>query len=93
MTSRVGEAAVNAKKHVATGMLTDGARKASAIRLMSFVSLGASICFGWITVTTKNTGATGVYMTRGLLLGRFAPKALQKHIGLHAAKGAKLREG
>jgi len=52
----------------------------SSMRLMSFVALLASICFGLLTVLldSNDVNASGIYITFGFLIAAFAPKALQK---------------
>ena len=79
-------------KKGATNLFTDGAGKASTMRLMSLIALGASIWFGWIALTSKTPSETGVYITTAFLLAAFAPKALQKYIELHPGPGSKLLE-
>ncbi len=49
----------------------------SSMRLMSFISLLASICFGVLTIL-RDSGDLGIYITMSFLLGAFAPKAIQK---------------
>lgn len=48
----------------------------SSMRLMSFLSLLASMTFAVLTFYTKYTD--GIIITFGFLLGAFAPKAIQK---------------
>lgn len=55
----------------------EGQENKSAMRLMCFVSLLASIAFGLLTIL-REAGDSGIYITMGFLLGAFAPKALQK---------------
>ena len=50
----------------------------SAIRLMSFVALIASIVFGAMTLTLNDSKSEGIYITFGFLLSAFAPKVVQK---------------
>jgi hypothetical protein len=50
------------------------------MRLMCFLSLLASIWFGWMTLHGNLGGPNGVYITTAFLLGAFTPKALQKFI-------------
>ena len=65
-----------------SGFLQEDNGSKSSIRLMSFISLFASILFGIITlyVSTlgKSDGGNGIIITFGFLLGAFAPKVLQK---------------
>jgi len=49
----------------------------SAMRLMSFVALMASIMFGGLTLQGGG-GSEGLYITFGFLTAAFAPKAVQK---------------
>jgi hypothetical protein len=63
------------------GLLTDDQGKRSMMRLMSFISLIASIWAAWMSLTDSNTTSMeGVYITTAFLLAAFAPKALQKFI-------------
>ena len=48
----------------------------SSMRLMSFLSLLASMVFGGLTIYTQY--ADGIIITFGFLVGAFAPKAVQK---------------
>ena len=63
------------------GMFTDPWGKPSMMRLMSLVSLVASIWFGWLTINDANpTTDAGIYITSAFLLAAFAPKSLNKFI-------------
>ena len=69
------------KSQTKKGLLTDDRGKRSMMRLMSFISLIASIWAAWMTFTDSNTTSMeGVYITTAFLLAAFAPKALQKFI-------------
>ena len=48
----------------------------SSMRLMSFLSLLASMVFAALTIYTQYTD--GIIITFGFLVGAFAPKAVQK---------------
>lgn len=50
----------------------------SSMRMMCFVSLLASIAFGFTSILHPAAGINGLYITFGFLLGAFAPKAVQK---------------
>ena len=63
-----------------TGFTTDADGKPSVMRVMSMISLFASIYFGAITINMAEPNQMGVYITSMFLLGAFAPKALQKFI-------------
>ena len=65
------------QKNEEVGFLDDNQGNRSSIRLMSFISLGAAILFGYMELTSK---ADPPYITMMFLLGAFAPKALQKFI-------------
>ena len=62
------------------GYLDDDKGAPSSMRLMSVISLFASIGFGSITIFNRveGTNQNGLFITFAFLLGAFAPKALQK---------------
>ena len=61
------------------GVLSEDNGNKSAMRVMCFMSLLASMGFGTITLVMPGANAVqGVYITFAFLLGAFAPKALQK---------------
>ncbi len=66
------------------GFLEENNGTRSSMRLMSIISLGASIMFGVLTLgaesdTAKAGGNTdGLILTGMFLIGAFAPKAVQK---------------
>ncbi len=61
------------------GVFSEDNGNTSAMRVMCFMSLLASMGFGTITLTMPGANAAqGVYITMAFLLGAFAPKALQK---------------
>lgn len=60
------------------GYLEDDNGNNSSMRLMSLIAVIASIVFGLITLTHKEAGLNGVYITASFLIAAFAPKALQK---------------
>jgi hypothetical protein len=60
-------------------ILSDGAGKPSAGRLMAFLSLFASVWFGYMTIAAGG-GESGLYITSLFALMAFAPKALEKFI-------------
>ena len=64
----------------APGYLDDDKSVPSSKRLMSMITLFASIGFGVITIFNKSEGMNqnGLFITFGFLLAAFAPKALQK---------------
>ena len=57
-------------------VLQDNTGKTSSMRVMSFISLFASIWFGYLAVSLNSEH--GLYLSGLFLLGAFAPKALQK---------------
>ncbi len=64
-----------------SGFLKEENGNKSCIRLMSFISLFASMAFGYVTLVMPNEntdGQTGLIITLMFLLGAFAPKAVQK---------------
>ena len=80
MTDTTNEATPEVQQKY-TGVLTDHHGKPSAMRLMSFIALLASIWFAWITLTdTNTTNNEGVYITTAFLMAAFAPKAFQKFV-------------
>jgi hypothetical protein len=58
--------------------LEDDQGKASSMRLMSMISLIASIAFGLIVTLRTAFSENGLYITIAFLIAAFAPKALQK---------------
>lgn len=58
------------------GMFQDNEGNSSSIRMMSFVSLLASIAFGLLTIYESNQD--GLILTAMFLTGAFAPKVVQK---------------
>jgi positive regulator of sigma E activity len=57
-------------------MFEDDNGNASSMRLMSFVSLIASIMFGILTMYLSNQD--GLILTAMFIVGAFAPKVVQK---------------
>ena len=57
-------------------MFEDDNGNSSSIRLMSFVSLLASIMFGTLTMYINNQD--GLILTAMFIVGAFAPKVVQK---------------
>ena len=61
------------------GVFSEDNGNSSAMRVMCFMSLLASMGFGTITIIMSGANVVhGVYITMAFLLGAFAPKALQK---------------
>ena len=62
------------------GYLEDHNGNPSSMRLMSVISLFASIAFGLVTIlhSGASNNENGLYITIAFLLAAFAPKALQK---------------
>lgn len=71
----------NVDQKLKINALTDSEGKPSTMRLMSFISLGAAIYFGVMTMSS-GPGAVdvGKWITAMFLIGAFAPKSLQKYI-------------
>ncbi len=72
-----------------SGFLEEDSGARSSMRLMSMISLGASIMFGMMTLyaslndTSKDAqkagcNSNGIILTAMFLVGAFAPKAVQK---------------
>lgn len=64
--------------------LRDHTGKISNIRIMSFVSLFASIYFTFLTI--KLNSEIGSYLIPMYLLAAFMPKSIQKYIELNIPK-------
>jgi len=58
------------------GLLKDDGGKTSSMRVMSFISLFASIWFGYMSISL--TSENGLWLAGLFLIAAFAPKALQK---------------
>ena len=71
--------------------LTDDNGNPSNMRVMSVISLIASIAFGLIEilrpVSTMRNDMNGLYITMAFLVAAFAPKAVQKFAELKVPKG------
>jgi hypothetical protein len=66
-----------------TGFLEEDSGARSSMRLMSVISLGASIMFGVLTlvspcISNAKIDSNGIILTALFLIGAFAPKAVQK---------------
>ena len=71
------------------GLLQEDNGNTSSIRVMSFISLFASIGSGAITLLqpAATESQTGLFMTLMFLVGAFAPKAIQKVAESKLTKG------
>ncbi len=65
-----------------SGFLEEDSGSRSSMRLMSLISLGASIMFGFLTLYISlekgQADSNGIILTAMFLVGAFAPKAVQK---------------
>lgn len=64
------------------GFLQEDVNTNSSMRLMSFISLIASITIAMITLFNTNLKDVGVQLSYSFLVAAFAPKAIQKYAEL-----------
>lgn len=64
------------------GFLQEDVNTNSSMRLMSFISLIASITIAMITLFGTNLKDVGVQLSYSFLVAAFAPKAIQKYAEL-----------
>ena len=78
----------NPQTEMKPGFLEDDRGNPSSMRLMSVISLIASIAFGLVSILhpVASKGANGLYITMAFLLAAFAPKALQKFAEMRVPK-------
>jgi hypothetical protein len=62
------------------GFFHDDKGNYSLMRLMSFISLFASIAFGLLTITKPHLKDVGIELSYSFLVAAFIPKAIQKQI-------------
>ena len=60
------------------GFLEEGYKQKSAMRLMCFISLMASLCFAFISIFKSDTKEVSLQLSYTFLVAAFAPKAIQK---------------
>jgi|GEM_PF-1199789 len=76
------DAAQAVKEEETYGFFQEANGMHSAMRLMCFVALLASIAFAfttlWIAYHEKHDGGNGIFITVSFLIAAFAPKAVQK---------------
>ncbi|MEI6757433.1 MAG: hypothetical protein FDX18_02630 [Chlorobium sp.] len=69
-------------KNNKSGFLEEDSGARSSMRLMSLISLGAAIMFGFLTLYISlekgQADSNGIILTGMFLVGAFAPKAVQK---------------